>query len=97
MFTRDTHNKKFNEAWKKKKWGGELLYREHTANSAGQVDLFREGLSCNITVEHESQRSFVVKVDLGGKQLAIVNICAPNATKDKLLFFNFLLLTSLFR
>ena len=66
------------------------MYREHTANCAGQVVMFRKGLSRNMKVEHDSQRIFVVKVDLGGKQLAVVNMFAPKTTKYKLSLFDML-------
>ena len=43
----ETHITKNASEALKKEWGGELLYREHTANSAGQVVMFRKCLACN--------------------------------------------------
>ena len=79
--------KTVSEDWKKE-WGGELYYHEHTADSAGQVIYVRKGMSCNVEVKYESQRILVVHVGLGGKDIAIVNIYAPNTIKDKLTFYD---------
>lgn len=54
---------------------------------AGQVILFKKGLPCSIQVEYESERILVVKIDVSGKDFAIVNVYAPNTTKDKFNFF----------
>ena len=70
----------------KKEWGGELLYLGNTANSAGQVVMFRKCLACNTELGNLS-KDCVVKVDLGGKQFAIVNSYAPNTTKVKVVLF----------
>ena len=72
--------------------GGELYFCAHTSHSAGQVILFKKGLPCSIQVEYESQRILVVKVDMDGKILAIVNAYAPNTTKEKLSFLKTLLM-----
>ena len=49
--------------------------------------MFKKGLPCSIQVEYESERILVVKTDASGKDFAIVNVYAPNGTKDKLKFF----------
>ena len=35
------------EDWAKE-WGGEMLFRHRTAHSAGQLILFRKGVSCDV-------------------------------------------------
>ena len=64
------------EQWKKE-WGGEIIYSVGTRNSRGQLILIRPQFSHTWSTELVRERVLIVKVTVGNKEIAIVNVYAP--------------------
>lgn len=74
------------EQWKKE-WGGEIVYSEGSRNSRGQVILIRSQFPHTWSSEIVSDRVLILKVTVGNKEIAIINVYAPcNLATTKLFF-----------
>lgn len=76
------------EQWKKE-WAGEIIFCQGTRNSRGQVILIRSNFPHTWSIELISDRILIVKVLLGNRETAIVNVYAPcNIPATKLFITN---------
>ena len=65
-----------------------MLFRECTAHSAGQLILFRKGVSCDVlNVAYESKRILAVNCSIDGKHVTVVNVYAPTIASENCAFF----------
>lgn len=70
------------EDWSKE-WNGTLLFSEGTTHSAGQMILFNKNISGDYKVIHSSKRILIVQSEIENKQVAVVNVYAPNNERER--------------
>ena len=75
------------EEWKRE-WGGELFCTSGTYHSCGQIILVRKNFSANASIIFKSKRIIAARLIVNDIDLYVVNVYAPNASKEKCVFFD---------
>ena len=71
-----------------REWKNGFIYHENTSRSMGQIILFSERCSNDITIISSSKRFLAVKLTVCNKPTVVINIYAPNGDIDKENFFD---------
>ena len=71
-----------------REWKNGFIYHENTSRSLGQIILFSERCSNDITIISSSKRYLAVKLTVCNKPTVVINIYAPNGDSDKEDFFD---------
>ena len=73
----------------KSQWRGNIFFSHGSEHSKGVMILFKEKFDDKIKIqrEHKCRRFIILKSVIQGQPIVLVNIYAPNKTKDQCTFF----------
>ena len=78
--------KQISDEWMRE-WKNGFIYHENTTRSCGQVILFSNKCSNDISVIASSKRFLAAKLTIRNKPTVVINTYAPNDDNDKEIFF----------
>lgn len=71
-----------------KQWGGKIVFQAGTNHSKGELMLISKHFTGTVKIEKSQNRLLVLSVTHGNMSFVLVNVYAPNETKEKIRFFN---------
>ena len=78
--------KQTSDEWMRE-WKNGFIYHDNTTRSCGQVILFSNKCSNDISVIASSKRFLAAKLTIRNKPTVVINTYAPNDDNDKEIFF----------